>query len=72
MAGQGAENSGSDDGRMTLIGHLTELRNRLGIAIAAFLILFSVKRGSVARHNQQQHFLSGVCFFAGATGRNFA
>ena len=40
MVGQGAENSESDDGRMTLIGHLTELRNRLGIAIAAFLILF--------------------------------
>ena len=40
MAEQGAENSGLKEGRMTLIGHLTELRNRLGIAIAAFLVLF--------------------------------
>ena len=40
MAGQGSENTGSEEGRMTLIGHLTELRNRLGIAIAAFLYCF--------------------------------
>ena len=40
MAEQDADKSGLAEGRMTLIGHLTELRNRLGIAIAAFLILF--------------------------------
>jgi len=40
MANQGADNSGLTDGRMTLIGHLTELRNRLGIAFGVFLLLF--------------------------------
>ena len=40
MAEQGADNSEFEGGQMTLIGHLTELRNRLGIALAAFLLLF--------------------------------
>jgi sec-independent protein translocase protein TatC len=42
MAGQGAETSDQEDGRMTLIGHLTELRNRLGIAVAVFVVLFLI------------------------------
>jgi len=42
MAGQDADTSDIDEGRMTLIGHLTELRNRLGIAIAVFILLFLI------------------------------
>ena len=42
MAEQDADNSGLADGRMTLIGHLTELRNRLGIALGVFLLLFLI------------------------------
>ena len=36
MAEQDADNSGLAEGRMTLIGHLTELRNRLGLHLAFF------------------------------------
>jgi hypothetical protein len=36
MAEQDADNSGLAEGRMTLIGHLTELRNRLGVALGVF------------------------------------
>jgi Sec-independent protein secretion pathway component TatC len=42
MAEQDADNSGLAEGRMTLIGHLTELRNRLGVALGVFQILFLV------------------------------
>ena len=42
MADQGADDSGVTDGRMTLIGHLTELRNRLGVALGVFLLLFLI------------------------------
>ena len=33
MAEQDADKLGLAEGRMTLIGHLTELRNRLGVAL---------------------------------------
>jgi sec-independent protein translocase protein TatC len=42
MAEQDADNSGLAEGRMTLIGHLTELRNRLGVALGVFLLLFLI------------------------------
>jgi hypothetical protein len=52
MAEQDADNSALAEGRMTLIGHLTELRNRLGVALGVFLVLFSGQRCSFARHNK--------------------
>jgi len=42
MAEQDADKSGLAEGRMTLIGHLTELRNRLGVALGVFLLLFLI------------------------------
>ena len=42
MADQHAANSEIDQGQMTLIDHLTELRNRLGIALVAFFVIFLV------------------------------
>ena len=42
MADQRAVTSEIDEGQMTLIDHLTELRNRLGIALVAFIVIFLV------------------------------
>ena len=42
MADQQAATSEIDEGQMTLIDHLTELRNRLGIALVAFIVIFLV------------------------------
>ena len=42
MADQQAAASETDQGQMTLIDHLTELRNRLGIALIAFFVVFLV------------------------------
>ena len=37
------EQNPEDEGaQMSLIGHLTELRNRLGVAVLAFIILFLI------------------------------
>jgi hypothetical protein len=68
MAEQDADNSGLAEGRMTLIGHLTELRNRLGVALGVFLAFVLVSVAPLPGHNKQQHRLSGVCVFAGAIG----
>ena len=57
-----------EDGRMTLIGHLTELWNRLGIAIAAFFIfLLNVAPLPGTTSNS----FSYQVFVCSATGRNF-
>ena len=42
MADQQAATSEIDEGQMTLIDHLTELRNRIGIALAVFFVMFFV------------------------------
>ena len=42
MVDQQAATSEIDEGQMTLIDHLTELRNRIGIALVAFIIIFLV------------------------------
>ena len=42
MADQQAATSEIDEGQMTLIDHLTELRNCLGIALAVFFVMFFV------------------------------
>ena len=42
MADKQVTTSEIDEGQMTIIDHLTELRNRLGIALIAFLVIFLV------------------------------
>jgi sec-independent protein translocase protein TatC len=42
MSDHEAATTGFDEGRMSLIAHLTELRNRLAVALAAFFVLFLV------------------------------
>ena len=49
-------------GQMTLIEHLTELRNRLGVALLAFVVLFLVCVAPMPG-KKSTHFFSCTKFF---------
>ena len=52
-----AEDEGAG-GQMTLIEHLTELRNRLGVALLAFVVLFLVVGRRMMTHHQLDPYWS--------------